>query len=326
MENVQSQTSRAKNRAWLILLLSVLTGAVTAIFPVGLLLAPALWAYAGARTKPVWIALPAGVYAALALSLYGIEAALGLLLSAAAVAFALYFMQTRKVSNTYTALTLAGLFLAGLYCAVCLPGILSGAGAFAQAQTAIDEMIALYRAAASQLSGINEEYLTFIYSYLDAFSEAVPSFIVASLCAGAGILGLGNLLFFRLFCRKRAEIAISPMREFRLWTMPRSMMLGLFALLIGSLVLEWAGWTFADSMSSTVNVLVGMPLLLQGLCVLDFFVARSAQRVSAKRAVTYVLVGILFGLLQTPLILLGCAEQIFRIRERMQQLPSKPAF
>lgn len=325
MEYLQLQTSRAKNRVWLILLLAVLTGAVTAVFPAGLLLGPALWAYAGARTKPAWIALPAGVYGLLVFLLYSAEAAFGLFACAAAAAIALYFMQTRKVSNTYTALTLAGLFLAGLYCAVCLPGILSGAGAFAQAQAAIDEMIALYRTSATQLSGVSEEYLAFIHSYLDAFSEAASSFIVAALCVGAGVLGLGNLLFFRLFCRKNAEIAISPMREFRLWTLPRSMMLGLFALLIGSFVLEWSGWTFADSMSSTVNVLVGMPLLLQGLCVADYFIARSAQNVRAKRAAIYTLVGILFAFLQTPLILLGCAEQIFKLRDRTQKLPPKTA-
>ena len=37
-----------------------------------------------------------------------------------------------------------------------------------------------------------------------------------------------------------------------------------------SCILEWTGWVFADGMTNTVNVLVGMPLLLQGLCVIDF--------------------------------------------------------
>ncbi|MCE5187931.1 MAG: YybS family protein [Eubacteriales bacterium] len=325
MEKIQTQPNRAKNGAWLILLLSVIVAAATAWIPAGLLLAPAFWAYAGARGKPAWIALPALVYGALALMLYNTEAALGLFVSATAAAFALYYMQTRRISNAYTALTLAGLFLAGLYCAVCLPGILSGAGAFAGSQAAMDEMISFYRTAAAQISGISAEYLDFINTYLDAFSEAVPSFIVAALCAGAGVLGLGNLLFFRLFCRRRKEIAISPMREFRYWTMPRSMMLGLFALLIGSLVLEWTGWTFSDGMSSTVNVLVAMPLLLQGLCVIDFFLARARRSAATARVVSYVLIGLLFGLVQTPLILLGCLEQIVRIRERTQNMPPKPA-
>ena len=327
MENVQSQPSHAKNRAWLILLLSVLSAVVVATLPAALLLAPALWAYAGARTKPGWIALPAATYGALALYSYGsMEAALGLSLAAAAAAVAVYYMLTHKMSNAYTALTLSGIFLVGLYSAVCLPGVLSGAGAFAGAQAAIDETISLYKVAVQQMSGLNADTLTLINEYLDAFSKAVPSFIVGGLCAGAGVLGLSNLLFFRLFCRKRTEISISPMRAFRFWTMPRSMMLGLFALLIGSLALEWSGWTYAEGLSNTVNVLVGMPLLLQGLCVIDFFLARKPQKATTARVVTYVLLTLLFGLLQTPLILLGCMEQIFRIRDRMQNTPPKPAF
>ena len=327
MENVQSQPSHAKNRAWLILLLSVLSAVAAVALPAALLLAPALWAYAGARTKPGWIALPAATYGALALYAYGsMEALLGLAFSAAAAAVAVYYMLTRKMSNAYTALTLSGIFLVGLYSAVCLPGVLSGAGAFAGVQAAIDETISLYRAAAQQASGLNADSVALINEYLDAFSKAVPSFIVGGLCAGAGVLGLSNLLFFRLFCHKHSEISISPMRAFRLWTMPRSMMLGLFALLIGSLALEWSGWTYAEGLSNTVNVLVGMPLLLQGLCVIDFFLARKPQKATMARVITYVLLTVLFGFLQTPLILLGCLEQIIRIRDRMKNTPPKPAF
>lgn len=326
MEHIQSQPSRANNRAWLPLVLSVLLAGASVLFPVGLLLAPALWAFAGARTKPAWIALPAAVYGALTLSVYGWETGIGLALASAGAAFAVYALLTSRVSNAYTALTLAGLFLVGLYGAVCLPGILSGAGAFTGVQGAIDEMVAAYRAAAQQIPGINAETLELIHTYLDAFSESVPSFVVGALCVGAGVLGLSNLLFFRLFCRKHPEISISPMRAFRYWTMPRSMMLGLFALLIGSIVLEWMGWTFAESLSSTVNVLVGMPLLLQGLCVIDFLLSRAPKRATAGRVITYVLLAVFFGFLQTPLILLGCLEQILRIRERMQKMPPKPAF
>lgn len=312
---------RAKNRAWLILLLSVLAGLLGVVFPVGLLLVPALWAYAGVRTKPVWIALPAAVYTALAYSVYGTYAALGLALAVAAAAVAIYEMQTRRVSNTYTALTLSGLFLAGLYTAVCLPGILDGSGAFAAAQNAIDSMLSLYREAASQTAGAAAESLELVDAYIEAFSDAVPAYVVAVLCLCSGVLGLSNLLFFRLFCHKNSAISISPMRAFRLWTLPRSMVLGLFALLVGAYVLQWLGWTFADSMVATVNVLVGMPLFLQGLCVVDFLIARSPKSATTARAVTYSVIALLLWLVQMPLILLGCLDQIFRFRERIQQNP-----
>jgi hypothetical protein len=55
--------------------------------------------------------------------------------------------------------------------------------------------------------------------------------VVAALSIFAGVMGLGNLLFFRLFCRKHKEIAISPIGNSGLVS-PRSMMFGLFALLV----------------------------------------------------------------------------------------------
>ena len=326
MEDFTPKPGGAKDRAWLALLISVVAGLATVFIPAGLLLLPALFAYAGAKTNRAWVALPVVFYAALAFTVYGWEAALGLTFSVAAATAVFCYTQTHDVSNTYTALTLSGLFLVGLYCAVCLPGVLSGAGAFAEAQAAIDSVLSVYREAAQQLPGVSAESLAQIGEYIDAFSEAVPSNVVAALCASAGVFGLANVLFYHLFCRKCKTIRLAPMREFRYWTMPRSMVLGLFAILIGSYAMDWAGWTFADGMVNTVNMLVGMPLLLQGLSVVDFLIARSQKNVTVNRVVTYVLLGVLFGIAQMPLVMIGCFELIFRFRDRIQNVPPKSAF
>ena len=320
-----NQTSKSvENSAWLILLLAVAAGAAALIIPFGLIVVPALWAYAGARTKPGWIALPAAVYALGALMLYsenGYTSAVAVSVMAAASAVALYILLTKRFSNTYTALTLSGIFLLGLYVAACLPSVLAGKGAFAAVQAAMDEIISFYRTTFVQAAGADAQYAALVNEYLDTFSKAVPTMVVAALSIFAGVMGLGNLLFFRLFCRKHKEIAISPIREFRFWSLPRSMMFGLFALLVGSLILEWSGWQYAESLVNTVNVLVGMPLLLQGLAVVDFLIVRSARKTAGQRAVTYVLIGVLFGLAEMPLMLLGGFEQLFHFRARTQGLP-----
>ncbi len=320
-----NQTSKSvENSAWLILLLAVAAGAAALIIPFGLIVVPALWAYAGARTKPGWIALPAAVYALGAMMLYsenGYTSAVAVSVMAAASAVALYVLLTKRFSNTYTALTLSGIFLLGLYVAACLPSVLAGKGAFAAVQAAMDEIISFYRTTFVQAAGADAQYAALVNEYLDTFSKAVPTMVVAALSIFAGVMGLGNLLFFRLFCRKRKEIAISPIREFRFWSLPRSMMFGLFALLVGSLILEWSGWQYAESLVNTVNVLVGMPLLLQGLAVVDFLIVRSARKTAGQRAVTYVLIGVLFGLAEMPLMLLGGFEQLFHFRARTQGLP-----
>ena len=44
-----------------------------------------------------------------------------------------------------------------------------------------------------------------------------------------------------------------------------------------------------------------------------------------RRIVAYVIIGLLFMLLRTTLILLGCAEQLFRLRDRAEgRIPKKP--
>lgn len=325
MENFEQQAPLKSNRGWPILLLAVLVGLITVVFPFALVIAPALWAYAGARTKPYWIALPAAAYGIAAFQIYSTEVAAGLTLAAVIAAGLIYWLLTKRESNTYVALTLSGVFLVGLYAAVCLPGILDGRGAFADAQNAVDSMIAAYRVALNQMTELDTQTVSIFSKALDAFSGQVPNMIVSALCIVAGVFGLGNLLFFRLFCRKRPEIVISPMRAFKDWTLPRSMVYGLFALLIASLAMEWAGWAFAEGFSNVVNVLVGMPLLLQGLSVVDFMIERTGKNVTVKRVLTYVAIGFLFGVAETPLILVGCFDQIFRFRDRLRGVPPRAA-
>ncbi len=325
MENSKQQPARDVKRAWPVLLLSVFAAAVAIVFPSVLCIAPALWAFAGARTKPHWIVLPAVVFAAGAFSQYTTIAAAGLTGAAGLAAGVIYAFLTRRVSNSYTALTLAGIFLTGLYAAVCLPGILAGRGAFTDIQAAMGARFDVYRSILEQMPDADAQITTYFSEMLDAFYQATPNLVVSALSVLSTVLGLSNLLFFRLFCRKHPEISISPMREFRDWSLPRSMTFGLFALLIGSLVLEWTGWTFADGMSNTVNVIVGMPFLLQGLCVLDFLIARSKRHVALSRALTYTGIGVLFGVVQMPLVLVGCFEQFFRFRDRMRGAPPRAA-
>ena len=50
-----------------------------------------------------------------------------------------------------------------------------------------------------------------------------------------------------------------------------------------------------------------------------------SRNVRRTRIVAYVIIGLLFMLLRTTLILLGCAEQLFRLRDRAEgRIPKKP--
>ena len=321
MENSNQQPSRANPRGWLVLLLSIVVAGIAAYFPFALLIAPALWAYAGARTKPGWMILPIAVLALCTLLIGSPEILAGWYGAAALVAVLIYVMMTRRMSNSDTALILAGVFLVGLYATFCLPGILAGRGAFADIQSAMSSLIAMDRETLAQMPQIDANVAKSIMDMLNLIYESVPIGFVAVLCLFASIMGLGNLLFFRLFCRKHPEISISPMRPFREWTLPNSTTLGLFALLVLSLIAELADWTFADGFAMTANILVALPLFLQGLCVVDYFIVRAQKNLTTTRILIYFGIVVLFRYAAMALLLIGCFEQIFHIRLRMSTLP-----
>ena len=325
MENSNQQSIRSKQRGWLALLLATVVALIAAFFPFALLIAPALWAYAGARTKPYWMILPIATFAFGTIQMESAAVLAGLYGASALAAVIIYALMTRRVSNSDTALLLAGVFLIGLYASISLPGVLAGRSPYADIQSQMDSLITFYKESFAQMPQMDATMSKYALETMDSIYESVPTNFVGDLCAFASVLSLSNLLFFRLFCRKHTEIAISPIRPFRDWTLPRSMTLGLFFMLIGSLIAELAEWTFADSFAMTVNILVAIPLFMIGLCVTDFFIVRSKKNVTVRRVLAYVGFALFYNFLYYPLVLLGCFDQIFRLRMRLSGMPPHEA-
>ena len=98
-KNIQQQTNREKKSGWLILLIAALSGPIAAVFPEALVIAPALWAFAGARTKPYWIALPAAGFIAAAFYSYAPVPAAGLSGAAVLSSILVFALLTRRVSK-----------------------------------------------------------------------------------------------------------------------------------------------------------------------------------------------------------------------------------
>ena len=324
--NASSSGPSAGGKVWWMILCLGAGALAVLIWPVYLLL-PALLANAMFRAKPRWLILPAALSFAAAYGLYA-DWLMAACLTALAVlpAIAIYWMQKRRMGNAYTVAVSAGLSLVALYCMVCLPGILAGEGAFRAVQDAFAESFSYMREALDAMPAELAQMTEPSREYLDAFEDALPSLVVPALCAMASVLGLANLLFFRLFARKRG-FGLSKLRPFSDWEIPRSMTGGLVLLLVAALVMRLFDWEFAASFSATVNVILGFPLILQGLALLDFFLKRAPNRRTMIRTFTFIAVGLLFTLLQTMLMLVGCLEQIFRLRERIRgaKPPSIPS-
>ncbi len=318
---MENSSPPVKKFAFGLVAAAAIAGAAVCVFPFALLVAPALWTAAMFRTRP-WALLPLfAATAAFFFLVYQPVAAAAIALLVALPALIFYVMQSRRAGNSYTLAAAAAACILVLYAAVCLPGIVDGSGAFAGAQAFVDRALAASReTAAAMLSGASGDVLATYDAYIKSISAAVPTSTVSVLCFAGILIALANFLFFRLFVR-RVKPAITPLRAFRFWAVPQTFSAGIFVFLLGSLALEFFGADYAPGVSSTVNVLVGIPLMLQGLSVVDFLIVRRGGRVQTRRALFYVAIGLLLPLLQTALMLLGCMEQLLRYRDRAGLIP-----
>ena len=146
---------------WL-LLLATFASLLGLVLPLLCAVAPALWAAALIRkNRGASVALPAlpfvlsGLLYALMQGAEGARDSLVSLLCLSALgtvpAFAIVRVQTRKKGGFYTAAAAGGLCALFLYLALCLPGVLSGAGAFAAVQQSTAELGELFLAILSQV-------------------------------------------------------------------------------------------------------------------------------------------------------------------------------
>ena|GEM_PF-1727139 len=313
--------SVGKRIGWVLLCL-VASAFSVVIWPAFLLL-PALCGNAILRTKTHWVVLFGIAVFLSALWLFETWLVAACFAALAVLpTLSIYFMQKHRMSNGYTGAICAGLSLVILYCMICLPGVLSGEGAFTQIERIFAEAIDYSRRISVNTPGITAAVSETWDVYLDAFQDMVSSLVVPMLCAASCVLALANLLFFRLFSR-RHQFRFAPMKPFCDWALPRSMTSGLVLLLVASIVMRFAGWAYAQGFSTTINVIFGFPLMVQGLATLDFLLKRVRNHSTVVRILAYVGVGVLFSFLQSVLMLLGCFEQIFHLRARLRQMQTK---
>lgn len=322
MENIEKK----EKRPVVPVLIAVVVSIAAFFVPFAYLVLPALYASALIRCKKAYVTLilflPALVFGSLLCIGTSYSVWIPEVCSVLAGIFpgiAIWQMQKRNKGGFWTSIICAGSILLCLYCSVCLPGILSGEGAFTRVQASIRESAEGFRRlaesmrtpeTASLVQNFNESLNTFIYY--------IPSIVVPSLIIMSSVLGLVNFLFFRLFIKKiRDSLGISPLLPFSRWSVPKSFTPGFFILLLGSLIMSFTRMTNATGLNIAISALLGFPLLIQGLSVIDFLIARSKSGHKWKRTLIYIGAALLSFFTVSPLITIGCFEQLFRFRERI---------
>ena len=229
---------------------------------------------------------------------------------------ALCQMQKRKQGGFHTAAIISAISIAALYLSICLDGVLSGAGAFAatkaQADFIADQMLEMLHTNAVPNIG---ELLPSYEAYFEDFGELVVSMLVPSLCIFGSVIGLSNTLLLRLFVRRdREALGLLPIRPLREWSIPKEYSIGITVMLIGSMILLFMETEFADPIAMTVVTLVSIPLFVQAIALIDWFIVRKGKNILFKRVFMGVLIVVLFGSISNIIVTLGIFEQIFRAR------------
>ena len=90
--------------------------------------------------------------------------------------------------------------------------------------------------------------------------------------------------------------------------------------LLGAVVLMLTGSNSADAVSATVAAIVGLPLFVQGIALIDYLLTRNGKNIAMKRILAYVLIAALLPSLASALLFAGCAEQVLHIRDSYDRL------
>lgn len=257
------------------------------------------------------------LFAPAAVLLFGgaAAAALGALALPAAVC-AVWYVQTRRLGGFLTASAAAAAAIAGLYAAVCLPGIVDGTGAFTAAQEGVR---LLGEAVAAQLAGVPgyAESAEIAEQLFSSMYLAVPVLLTGVLCVLGALFGFFTaVLFFAFTRRRRAACGLAAPKPFRLWVIPRRYVPGIVLLYVMALVLRLSGFANADAVYNTVGSLLNLPLMVQGLSLVAFLLSLRSRPGKALSAVTYVLIGVLFPLTSSMLTTVGLFDLFLRFRDR----------
>jgi len=279
--------------------------------PIAALIAPALLAFLIAKFGAAFAASAA--LGAVGLAFFVANAA------SAAYSLALFLPASLAMGLTLfargpwrTAVAIPALLTGlALYLELCLPSMLEGSNPFAAIQSAVssltDETYALI--AASGLA--DEQNLLFVHEAFAGMREVAPQIAMYYILAAAMAFSLADVLIARAFL-KLSGVAVRPMAPFTLWQLSKQYGYVSLAAFVGVAAVMLLKLENADAVFAFGVGIISMPLMLTGVCAMEFTLAVSGAR-AGRRAAFYV-----FSLLLFPysLIFFGLMDRLTKGRRR----------
>ena len=132
------------------------------------------------------------------------------------------------------------------------------------------------------------------------------------------IFALVDTLIARALAKK-AGAELRPMAPFALWQLSRQYTWASLALLLGALVAIVANLSNADAVFAAAECVVLGPLLLMGLCYIDFLTRMAKPGNAALRVVIYAAAALLMPYSLFLLIGMGLMDRFTKVRRKYRQ-------
>ena len=230
--------------------------AIAYIFPVGLMLMPALLAFAGTVWGYGGLAIAAITAAGGIICIAGTvdSSIIGALVMFIPAGIAMTYIFINKLPYRTAAVISAFCVAVGMYIMTCVPALMEGEGPFAyylQYMAAFGDAVEK-TAAQMGIDGDKAEMLRKMAAYLEY--KAPDMAVMAMMCMGMGA-GLANVVAARALCRAKGA-KLKPMAKFHLWQLSRGFTYGSLVMIIGAIIISALKITNSSAIVTAVECAV----------------------------------------------------------------------
>lgn len=282
------------------------------------LLLPAVFGFAWAAWGGICCAVCIGTAAAALSACFGLtETLYALALFAPAslcVGYCLRFGKPYRVA----AVSAAAAITAGYYCLICLPSVLAGEGPFAGMEATLlaladslekmGDPLALTGALASTENMVKT---------IRAMSLLAPEITCIAITSFGMAFGLINVVLARRMALA-AKVQLRRMAPFPLWHLSRNYTIGSLVLLGAALLTLLLRLNNANAVLVMAECVVFLPLMLMGVCFMDFLTHIMGGNGALRRALFYICIVLLFPYSAIFLLILGFVDRISTFRQRFR--------
>lgn len=291
------------------------------IFPLALLLMPALIASAGVLGGACGLITAAASSAFGAVLLTGgVDTfTVGLMLMFIPGGVVIGYCLMHKLPYRTAAVAAAVLAALGIYTMTCVPSLLAGKQPFAYYTEAIAAFGDAAESAAASM-GLSAERTEALIKQTAYMQYRAPDTAAMMMCCFGMASGLLSTVIARAICKGKAELR--PMAPFHLWQLSRGFVGGSMILLLGAILLPIIGVKNASAAAAAIECIVAGPYALMGICLMAFTV-KMKVRSRGKTVLSVVLTAILTILYPLGLSMIGASDALLRVRSVYMQRKNK---